>query len=318
MLAGSCCAFLFEINELDFQFMDNSIVSHQNLPDNIKKLAAQRHFYSRAKRLTAVQAAVDVLSPIAGAVAVVLKPDADVWAATIGVAVALLDALWLEPKQSGFRELGANVQEEFDCSVLELPWNTPLAGERVSAEDIHEAYKTCKPSKSAPLEDWYPKAVGTLPLYQARLVCQRTNSWWDSKLRRRYCGWIGGMLSVVIACVIILGLINGMSLQKFVLAVVAPLLPAVLWAGREYQRQKDTALRSDRLKAYGESLWEQVVRNEVDESEVSKRSRELQDAILIRRQESAPVFDWIYKLLRSKHEEQMNVGAQKMVDEITR
>ena len=97
----------------------------------------------------------------------------------------------------------------------------------------------------------------------------------------------------------------------------APLLPALLWAAREYQRQKDTALRSDRLKAYGESLWEQIVNNEVAESELSKRSRELQDAILIRRQESAPVFDWIYKLLRSKHEEQMNIGAQKMVDEIT-
>ena len=125
-------------------------------------------------------------------------------------------------------------------------------------------------------------------------------------------------MSLVVVCVIILGLVNGMSLQKFVLAVVAPLLPAVLWAGREYRRQKDTALRSDRLKAYGESLWEQIVKDEVDESEVSRRSRELQDAILIRRQQSAPVFDWIYKRLRSKHEEQMNVGAQNMVDEIGR
>jgi len=123
-------------------------------------------------------------------------------------------------------------------------------------------------------------------------------------------------LSVVIACVLLLGLINGISLQKFVLAMVAPLLPALVWARREYRRQKDTALRSDRLRAYGESLWEQVIKNRVDESEVSKRSRELQDAILIRRQESAPVFDWIYKLLRSEHEEQMNIGAQKMVDEV--
>ena len=128
--------------------------------------------------------------------------------------------------------------------------------------------------------------------------------------------WIGYTLSLVVGCVVILGLVNGVSLQKFVLAVVAPLLPAVLWAGREYRRQKETAIRSDRLKAYGESLWDQIVGGEVDESEVSKRSRELQDAILIRRRESVPVFDWIYRLLRSKHEEQMNVGAQKMVDEI--
>jgi len=297
--------------------MDNGIVSRQNLPDNIKKLAAQRHFYSRAKKLAAIQTSLDVLSPIAGAVAVVLRPDTDVWAATAGIAIALLDTIWLEPRQSGIRELGANVQEEFDCNVLQLSWNTPLTGEHVSAEDIHEAFTAYTPSKSAPLEDWYPKAVATLPLYQARLICQRTNSWWDSKLRRRYCGWILGTLSVVIACVVVLGLMNDMSLRKVVLAILAPLLPAILWAAREYKRQKDTALRSDRLKAYGESLWAQIVKNEVPELDVSKRSRELQDAILIRRQESAPVFDWIYKLLRSKQEEQMNIGAQKMVDEIT-
>jgi hypothetical protein len=306
-----------EIVEDGFQFMDNGISYRQNLPDNIQKLAAQRYFYSRAKKLASVQALLDILTPIVGAIAVLLKPEADIWAAFVGITVALLDTVWLEPRQSGFRELGANVQEEFDCNVLQLPWNDPLAGQRVSPEDIHEAYRAHKPSKSAPLEDWYPKAVSSLPLYQARLVCQRTNSWWDSKLRRRYCGWIGGTLSAVSACVFVLGLVNGMSLHKFVLAVVAPLLPAALWAAREYKRQQDTARRSDRLKEYGESLWEQIIKSEVDESEVSKRSRELQDAILIRRQESAPVFDWIYNLLRSKHEEQMNVGAQKMVDQVS-
>jgi SMODS-associating 4TM effector domain len=209
------------------------------------------------------------------------------------------------------------VQEEFDCNVLQLPWNYPLTGQHVSPEDIHEASKAYKASKASPLEDWYPKAVSSLPVYQGRLICQRTNSWWDAKLRRRYCGWIGVILSAVITCVFVLGLLHGMSLQKFVLAVAAPLLPAALWAAREYRRQKDTALRSDRLKEYGESLWEQIIKSEVAEEDVSKRSRELQDAILIRRQESAPVFDWVYKLLRSSQEEQMNIGAQKMVDEVS-
>ena len=296
--------------------MDNSISYLQNLPENIKKLAAQRHYYSRAKKLAAAQALLDVLTPIAGAIAVALMPESDVWAAFAGIAIALLDTVWLEPLQNNIKDVGARVQEEFDCSVLQLPWNYPLTGQHVNPEDIHEAYCGYKPSKSAPLEDWYPKAVSSLPLYQARLICQRTNSWWDAKLRRRYCGWIGGTLSVVSVCVFMLGLVHGISLQKFVLAVVAPLLPAVLWAAREYKRQRDTALRSDRLKEYGETLWEQIIRGEVDESEVSKRSREIQDAILIRRQESAPVFNWIYKLLRSKQEEQMNIGAQAMAEQI--
>jgi SMODS-associating 4TM effector domain len=83
--------------------MDNSISSLQNLPDNIKKLAAQRYFYARAKRLAAFQALLGAFTPIAGAIAVVLRPEADVWAATVGIGVALLDTVWLEPKQNDMK-----------------------------------------------------------------------------------------------------------------------------------------------------------------------------------------------------------------------
>ena len=115
-----------------------------------------------------------------------------------------------------------------------------------------------------------------------------------------------------------LGLLNGMSLQKFVLAVMAPLLPAALWAGREWRRQSETALESDHQKEETESLWNQVVGGEVAELEVSRRSRELQDAILVRRRGNAPVFDWVYRRLRSKQEDQMNVAAEVMVNQISR
>jgi hypothetical protein len=296
--------------------MDNGIISRQNSPENIRLLAAQRGLYSRAKRLAAVQAFVAGLTPVVGAIAVAINPHLDVWSAFAGIVVAFLDTAWLDPRQSRLRNLAANVQEDFDCNVLQLPWNDALAGRHPSPEDIHEAAGGHTPSSAAPLEDWYPQAVAALPLYQGRLVCQRTNCWWDSKLRQRYSNWVVGTVSVLSACVFAIGLLNGISLQKFVLAVMAPLLPAALWAAREWRRQSETALESDRRKEYSESLWDQVVRGEVAEPEVSRRSRQLQDSILVRRRESAPVFDWVYRCLRRKHEEQMNVGAERMVDEI--
>jgi hypothetical protein len=127
-----------------------------------------------------------------------------------------------------------------------------------------------------------------------------------------------GTVFFLSAGVFALGLLNGMSLQKFVLAVMAPLLPAALWAAREWRRQIETGLESDRQKEDSESLWGQVVRGEVAEPEVSRRSRELQDAILVRRRGNAPVFDWVYRRLRSKQEDQMNVAAEVMVNQISR
>jgi hypothetical protein len=110
--------------------MDNGISSRQNLPENTHLLAAQRHLYSRVKRLAAVQAFLAGLTPVVGAIAVALKPEADVWAALVGIVVAFVDTVWLDPKQNSLRNLGANVQETFDCNVLQLPWNGPLSGQR--------------------------------------------------------------------------------------------------------------------------------------------------------------------------------------------
>lgn len=296
--------------------MDNGITSRQNSPENMRLLAAQRCLYSRAKRLAAIQVFLAGLTPVAGAIAVALKPDADTWAALAGMIVAFVDTIWLDPKQKRLRNLGASVQEHFDCNVLQLPWNAALAGRHPSPEDIHDAAEGHTPSSVAPLEDWYPRAVSALPLYQGRLICQRTNCWWDSKLRQRYCNWIFGMVFVLSASVFASGLMNGMSLQKFVLAVMAPLLPAALWAAREWRRQSETAVESDRQKEDSESLWGRCVRGEVAEPEVSRRSRELQDAILVRRRGNAPVFDWVYRRLRRKQEDQMNVAAEAMVNEV--
>ena len=274
------------------------------------------YLYSRTKRLAALQVFLAGLTPVVGAIVVALNPDADVWAAFAGISVAFVDTIWLDPRQSKLRNLAAIVQENFDCNVLQLPWNDALAGRHPEPEGIHEAATEHTPSSTAPLEDWYPRAVSTVPLYQGRLICQRTNCWWDSKLRQRYSNWILGTVSLLTVCVFGIGLLNGMSLQKFVLAVMAPLLPAGQWATREWQRQSETASESECRKEYAESLWGQIVRGEVAEPDVSRRSRELQDAILVRRRESAPVFNWVYRRLRRKHEEQMNVGAESMVAEI--
>ena len=291
------------------------ISGKQNLPGNIQRLAAQRYLYSQAKRLSAVQASLAGATPILAAVAVAIWPDAQVWAGFAGIVVPLLDVGWLDPWQKVLRERAATIQEAFDCDVLDLPWSDALAGHRPTPEDVHEAAMRHVPLSDAQLENWYPIAVDSLPQYQARLICQRTNCWWDSKLRRRYTVGIYAALSIVSALVVFLGLLGGMTLHKFVLAVAAPLSPALLWGIREARRHKEAASALDLLKDFGEGLWKTVVQGAVAEPEASRSSRELQNAILSRRRENPFVFDWVYRRLRREYEEQMNIGAEAMVSQ---
>jgi hypothetical protein len=297
--------------------MDNGIGSRQNLPANLKLLAAQRVFYSRAKKIAGVQVWMVGLCPVFGAILTTLKPEADVWAAVIGVGAALADTAWLDPKQAEYRKCGANAQEAFDSAVLQLEPNEALKGACPTHEEIHHAAMENVGSKTGSLIDWYPKKASELLLAQGRLICQRTNLWWDSELRRRYRGWV--MASVVFLSVvgICTGLAEQWSMRRFVLAIVAPLFPALMWAIRECKRQRDAAADLDRLRGYTEQLWSRVSNNAISDDELTQRSRELQDAILVGRRERAVVFDWIYSLLRRQHEEQMNIGADAMASELS-
>ena len=293
-----------------------NISTTQNLPRNIQRLAAQRHLYSRAKQLSTLQPLLAGVTSIAGAVAIVISTEVQPWIALAGILVPLINTGWLERWQDCFRRAAADIQEDFDCNVLDLPWNAILAGHRPTAEDVHEAAKKATPSTDTPLENWYPAIVDSLPLHQARVICQRINCRWDSKLRRRYrCGIVTALI-LISGSVFFLGFLTGMNLQKFVLAVAAPLSPTLLWGIREARRQEAAAAALDRLRDFVEGFWMEVSRNKLTESTATSRSRDLQNEILSHRRANPLVFDWIYRYQRRKYEEQMNVSAEDMVAQI--
>jgi hypothetical protein len=120
----------------------------------------------------------------------------------------------------------------------------------------------------------------------------------------------------VVLFVLVVGLANNLTLDGFTIAIVAPISPALLWSAREYQRQRETAAASDRLKESSTSLWERVTRGDIDDEEATVLARRLQDAIFTRRKSSPFVFDWIYERLRDQHENQMHAGATEMIKQI--
>lgn len=290
--------------------MNNGIMERQNAPENMKLLAAQKTFYTKAKLIAGSQASLACLTPLIGAIIVGIRPAFDDWAAMLGIFATLLDTAWLDPKQTDFRRCGANTQEQFDSAVLQTTCNVVLRGPCSPEEDIFEA-SLANSKASAKLTGWYPQAASEVPLSAGRLICQRTNVWWDAKLRKRYRAWI--LTAVVIFGISILGydLHQELTLRKCVLGA-ALLLPLFQWAIRESRRQKDGAADLDRLRSYADDLWQHLLEGSITEATLHLKSNELQTAILIGRRERPVVFDWAYGLLRKKQEEQMNENAAVM------
>jgi len=298
----------------------NSIPEKQNQPLQLECLAAQRSLYSKAKTIFILEILLAVPIVVLLSLISAYFPSFLPWFALYGLIVTTIDYLILENVQNNLKKKAAQIQELFDCRVLELDWPFWKIPHRPDPEDIvSEAanYKK-KDSDFGSLYNWYPLAIEKLPLDKARIVCQRTNVWYDSSLRHRYTNII--FILLVFFCILILciGLLQSLNLEKLILGVAIPLSPALYWGIREIRSQRDAASNLDRLKDYAETLIDEIKTDEVAPPIAAMKSRSFQDEIYENRKNNPLILDAIYNVLREKHELQMNKGNEELVEELVK
>ena len=294
----------------------NAILKTENEPRQLQRLGAQRYLYSVVKRINGAQLILAGPVAVVWALAVVGSPQLKTAAAVWGALVSILDGAVLTKWQKSLREKAAKIQEAFDCDVLQLEWNVIKVGKKPDPALVKKmADKYAKvQSRFPPLEDWYPNPVGEVPLDVARVICQRTNCWWDAEQRRGYARQLLGCLIIVGVVILALGLVGKLTIDKFLLAVVLPLAPAMLVARRQFSEQNDAASRLDVLVNHADELCSGLCAGgSLDE--IARKSRSLQDEIYDNRKCNAPVFDWIFRRVRTDYEVGMNYTARQLVDD---
>ena len=298
----------------------NNIPQEQNLQRRLELLAAQRQLYSDAKNLQIISVIISVPVVIAWSILVALFPTLAVYAALWGIIATFLELLVFSRLQKSTQEKAAKIQQIFDCEVLQFNWASLNCGVRVERETIIDAsnrYKRKNLNFIQQLQDWYPISVGQLPIHQARIICQRSNVWWDAQLRRSYSKWIIIILLSLTVIVSLIGLIGGLTFEKFLLAILVPLIPAFVFGLRQYTEHNEAATRLDRLRENAEVLFEQVISRRYTTQDLERESYSLQTQIYDNRRRSPLILDWLYSRLRNKDEEQMNKGAESLVQELT-
>ncbi len=296
----------------------NNICQNQNTQRALELLAAQRQLYSDAKKLQTISIVIVVPVVIVWSILVAIFPKLAVYAALWGTAALLLELLIFSRLQKSTQEKAAKVQQIFDCEVLQFNWENLNCGIRVEPELIVDASNRYKQKNSnySSLQDWYPIIVEQLPLHQARIICQRSNVWWDAKLRRRYSKWIVIILIALTVAVFLIGLVGGLNLEKFLLAVLAPLMPAYILGLRQYVEHNEAANRLDRLRENAEILVQKAVNKRLTQHDLEMESYSFQTQIYDNRRHSPLSFDWLYSRLRREDENQMNKGAETLVQEL--
>lgn len=305
----------------------NQITTKQNETIAIKRLGAQRALYSRAKTLFALQLIlnVPVLILLAG---VALALDKEWWglpkidiAWVIGLAGALcllLDALVWNTMISRYREHAARIQQTFDSAVLDIPFNEILYGKTADKEVVEEWSEKYNNTGRNDLINWYRVEVAALPMDAARLVCQRSNCWWDMAVRRRY------NLVVVILCALFMLAMIGIAIgldctAKTVFGlIVAPILPFLTVAIKLIQDNVDAINRLQTMKDEIEAMWDRVLNKTVSDAELKEFSQSVQAGIHMNRRSNPLIFDWIHNRLRPKNEATTSKTTAEFVAEYSR
>ena len=294
----------------------NNIPTIQNSQRQLERLAAQRELYSSAKKFHVVQIFLTVVIPVALAILALNYESFSVPAAIFGVASFIADILIIEPIINKRKEKAAKIQELFDCDVLELPKSPLKTVQEIKVEEVLQNYDAH--SKIATniekIKDWYrPVTLGSLPIHVARVICQRTNCWWDSKLRKNYATTLRIICGLVFITIFIIGSINRISLPTFTL-IISSLVPFFQFCIKQSNDNVDAACRLDQLVNFSIALWDKVL-NGMSEPNASDDSRKLQDEIFEHRKKSPLILDMYYGLFRNKDEAIMNKAGGILVEE---
>jgi hypothetical protein len=293
-----------------------NITERQNEPRQIERLAAQRQQYAVVKKILGTQIFLGTLVAVGLAFLGLAFPEFKRYIALWTVTVLLVDLSWLTPMQKQLRNRAAQIQENFDCDVLALPWHELKAGKKPDPEAVHELAEKYKKwaHKMPPLPNWYPVCVQSLPPHWGVIICQRTNCWWDMHLRRRIALSIAVTLTALAIAAVWLAFYLGLSLEDCLVKLVVPLSPTFTVGFRYFTEQRDAADRLEKLKAHAEKLWNAAIGG-ASETTIMSDARALQDEIFEGRKRNPPNFDIIFRWLRDDQEARMNRGAEELIKE---
>ena len=279
----------------------SDIPERQNEDKFLRYLAAQRQLYTDDKFCGYGSLIVVAIATIIGTAIHLFWPQASAQANLLVLVIAIAGVLMPMFSQSRIR--AANVQELFDCELMQLNWNEALE-EQPEETIIKQAAARFQGSRdwqqaSSSLRNWYENThISTEPLAKARIACQVENIGYSHRQQR---WWALTLVSIIVALFVVLlfvGISFKWTITQLFLGPVPLFAPLMIGAMQNGIQNFEAAGKWDRLSRVAHMLWHDAQCGYVDEIALAQRTRALQDEIYHMRRDYLPVPDWWYKLLR--------------------
>jgi hypothetical protein len=295
----------------------NQIASIQNTPKQIERLAAQRELYTSAKRYYIVQLWGSIFIPIIASLFAIYYDKISAFVGLYGICFLILDILVIERIITERRTKAAKIQELFDCDVLELKKSPLKIVDDIAVEEVLTHYNAFQKAQKdiSKIQDWYPKETAVLEITYARLICQKTNCWWDSKLRTNYSNLLRLVSILLGLSLIVYGFIESLKLEQIVL-IASGLIPFFQFSAKQYLDNTESSERLTRVNQYISAIWDDIIKGCIDKPAVEEASRRIQDEFYENRIRSPLILDSFYWIFRSNNEGLMSRTAETLIEEL--
>lgn len=285
----------------------NNIAEKQNEQISLDRLAAQRHLYTKAKRLSNLSFVVCALTPVFLSVAKVVWSDCVFMPKIIVVYSfgATLLRIWLKDVIVKLKTKAAQIQQLFDCELFGLPWDKAICGSQPKPEDVHSSIKGASYKN---LKNWYDPIVSELPLTVGALVCMRTNIVYDQSLRKAYSALCNILIGFAFLVVLVCGMVNNTGLWDAFLYGMVPLLPLITWWIDQCKQHNANLTALNNIETLVESGLTQAQSHKYVDTH---NFEQIQSFIFLHRKSSYLIPDFFYGMTRKWNEADAKYGAKE-------
>ena len=295
----------------------NQITKIQNEAEQLELLAAQREIYSTAKLIYFFQFLGSVILPIIFSVISLFLPTFSIITASYALFFFITDYLFFEPRIKERKITAAKIQEVFDCKVLEIRKSPFKNGDDILIEEIQDNYEKHTAVKNKQIQNWYANGseeITQLPISIARLICQRENMWWDSKLRKRYYGILFIVNLIILAVIFFTSVKLKLGIEQIIL-ICSGLLPLLRFSIKQYADNKESSEKLVKMCLYFDKMREKLLKDDPSEAELNESARYIQNELYDNRTRSPLIPDFFNYWFESKHQSLVNSTTQKLIKE---
>jgi hypothetical protein len=284
----------------------NQVALRQRTPEAVELLRAYRHAYGTAKHWHTARLTGTVLVALAAPVVIVFAPWLEHPLGAIGGGWALLARLAIRPAQERATRFAVAVQELYDQRVLGLLPASALP--RPAYEQIHDQAQR----GGQPDPDWYSVRPDVAPA-AAALIAQRSSTVWSRRLHREWAVVLGSAAAGWTVLTVVIAAVRGATVSEFLIAVLLPMLPALLDATDLCQAHWRAGAERSGLETQLDQRLDQAAQGRLPTPE---DLRALQDEINRQRLVQPSVPDLYYRLRRVSYETSMRAAADQLAQRI--